>query len=164
MNLQWVNGELIDMDAPVYATTASNTTNPVVQESLTPDSAGLSKAEFFTLIDAAYRNDEPRDLYMAREAYRALAQRLREVEQERDDAEKRADRLFQDRHDLLATKTTEGLSAAEWQMRTAAAERRLREVEDRLSTVIRVSQEYAGEAAQAQRRLAQLEAQDKARS
>ena len=39
------------------------------------------------------------------------------------EANARADRLYQDRYDLLGVKTTEGLSASEWMMRTAAATR-----------------------------------------
>jgi hypothetical protein len=51
------------------------------------------------------------------------------------EANARADRLYQDRYDLLGVKTTEGLSASEWVMRTAAATRErdaLREERDAL--------------------------------
>lgn len=45
------------------------------------------------------------------------------LERRAAESEARADRLCQDRHDLLGVKTTEGLSASEWMMRTATAER-----------------------------------------
>ena len=49
-------------------------------------------------------------------------------------SEARADRLYQDRHDMLGVKTTEGLSASEWMMRTATAERERDALRDELDT------------------------------
>ena len=58
-----------------------------------------------------------------------LREEGKECYEQRHNAEQRADRLFMDRHALLNLKTTEGMSAAEWQMRTATAERRARDAE-----------------------------------
>jgi len=69
----------------------------------------------------------------------ALRLALETATRERDEATKEFDRLRQDRYDALNAKTTEGWSAAEWQLRTGKAERerdatvaRLKKAEDLL--------------------------------
>jgi len=54
---------------------------------------------------------------------------LRELANRLEASEKRADRLFQDRYDLLTVDSTDGLLSSVWVMRTATAERRAREAE-----------------------------------
>jgi hypothetical protein len=89
MNLVWRNGELIDAEAPVYVTTASDSTT-----SPPPPSAGLSEVlsdehlrnSLDEMEDENIRVEEPNLKSAVIASYRALAQRLREVEQERDKA------------------------------------------------------------------------------
>lgn len=73
-----------------------------------------------------------------------LRAKLEAAEAERDEAEELAQRRWQDRYDALNAQTTEGMSAAEWQMRTGTAERRVAELEaerDRLEALWHQSKE-----------------------
>jgi hypothetical protein len=106
MNLQWVNGELIDMDVPLFATTTSNSTVP------TTSSAGLSDV-------------------------------LSDIQLQIELNSLSLSETFGQAHEIARKVVASHRALAQ----------RLREAEARLSTVIRVS------AAQAQRRLAQLEDQ-----
>lgn len=62
-----------------------------------------------------------------------LKQQLAAMAQERDEAERRAERLFRDRFTLLNVKTIDGLSASEWIMRTATAEGKAKELTEQLA-------------------------------
>ena len=70
-------------------------------------------------------------LELLRDSHRAsdAAKRAEEAEAERDKLREEANRLRQDRFDALAARTTCGMSAAEWQMRTGKAERERREAQ-----------------------------------
>jgi len=64
---------------------------------------------------------------------------IKALKEERDAIFAKYERVYQDRYDLLSAKTTEGMGAAEWQMRTATAERKAREAEaqrDELASVL----------------------------
>lgn len=61
-----------------------------------------------------------------------LAEDHARLTEERDQLQRDRDRLFQDRYDLLGVKTTDGLTASEWMMRTAKAEREGRELREAL--------------------------------
>ena len=61
--------------------------------------------------------------------------RIAVLEAELARSEARADRLYRDRYALLNLKTTEGMSAAEWQMRTADAEQKRKDGEARIAAL-----------------------------
>ena len=61
--------------------------------------------------------------------------RIAALEAELARSEARADRLYRDRYALLNLKTTEGMSAAEWQMRTADAEQKRKDGEARIAAL-----------------------------
>ena len=63
----------------------------------------------------------------------AALQRVAEVEAEAERAWHAHREMWQDRYDALDARTTEGMSAAEWQLRTGKAERRAREAEAALA-------------------------------
>lgn len=58
-----------------------------------------------------------------------LRERIATLEAENTEMEKRCDRLYKDRYDLLGVKSTDGLSSSEWLMRTATAEGKVKVLE-----------------------------------
>ena len=58
------------------------------------------------------------------------------LEAEKEDLEARHDQMYQDRFDALNARTTEGMSAAEWQLRTGKAERERGEAMERLAKIL----------------------------
>jgi hypothetical protein len=63
---------------------------------------------------------------LVKDVDQSVAERTRIMAEELLAAQARADRLHKDRYDLLSLKTKDGMSAAEWQMRTATAEGKVR--------------------------------------
>ena len=66
-------------------------------------------------------------------ALTAALQRAEQAEAEAERAWHAHREMWQDRYDALDARTTEGMSAAEWQLRTGKAERRAREAEAALA-------------------------------
>ncbi len=62
----------------------------------------------------------------------ALRTQLQAQTERAEAAEARADRLYQDRYDLLEVTSTDGLSSCEWLMRTATAERKVKDLTSKM--------------------------------
>lgn len=81
-------------------------------------------------------NDDYREIRASLLAeIRELNIQLATVTQRAEAAEQRADRLYQDRYDLLEVTSTDGLSSCEWLMRTATAERKVKDLTAHLATM-----------------------------
>uniref|UniRef100_A0A6M3KA61 Uncharacterized protein n=1 Tax=viral metagenome TaxID=1070528 RepID=A0A6M3KA61_9ZZZZ len=106
-----------------------------------------------------YVNDEPCKCTLTRKDIEAqaepeqgdksmeetIARQAREIER----LEAKCQQLWQDRYDALDARTTDGLSAAEWQSRTGEARRKQREAEEALAEVEKERDIFRQQAAEA---------------